>query len=67
MKRPSLFNHEKRITAIERALDNRVWWWTAVGVLTAAVLMLAYVVTFGDSLDRQLLDRGGFLDALFSA
>jgi hypothetical protein len=48
MKRLSLFNHEKRIAAIESALENRVWYWVAVICLGAAVVGLGYIVKLGN-------------------
>jgi hypothetical protein len=47
MKRLSLFNHEKRISDIERALGQCRWYWTAVACLAGAVLMLTYAVIIG--------------------
>jgi heme exporter protein D len=47
MRRLSLFNHEKRIAAIEGALENQVWLWVGISVLAIAVLFLAYVIAFG--------------------
>jgi hypothetical protein len=48
MSRLSLFNHEKRISAIERALENRIWVWTAIVWLGCAVLILAYCIVKGE-------------------
>lgn len=47
MKRLSLFNHEKRIALIERALERVIWQWVAIAWLAAAVLSLGYMIFMG--------------------